>query len=174
MGTGEMRDIFLPLWLVYLLSVFPVWMLLAGSFESSQMIWALATGLLTLPLINRILELRRRVGILRILRRMSGVIIAFFLLFVPDAVRSAMDMAWRLIRPTVPMRPGIVAVSLPLQDRFELLLFLNHVTLTPGQFVVDYDLEEGRLYVHAIDASHPEKIRAELQALHRKGRRLTA
>lgn len=167
-----MRDIRIPLWLAYLVSVLPIWGLTMGSFSLPQLVWALATGIATLPLVRRILDLRDRVGILYFLRRAGGFFLAFFGLFVPDAIRSTLDMAWRLLQPTVPMRPGIVAVSIPFEDPVEVLLLINHITLTPGQFVVDYDLERGRLYVHAIDASDPERIRHQLRELHRRGRRL--
>lgn len=167
-----MRDIYLPLWLVYLLAVFPIWILTMGTFEPTQMVWALLAGVATLPLVRRILDLRDRVGLFRIVRRTAGLFVAFFGLYIPDAIRSTLDMSWRLVRPTVPMRPGIVAVDVPLGDPVEVLFLLNHITLTPGQFVVDYDLEEGRLYVHAIDASDPARIRREIQELQRRGRRL--
>ncbi|HLV60982.1 MAG TPA: Na+/H+ antiporter subunit E, partial [Fredinandcohnia sp.] len=101
-----------------------------------------------------------------------GLVVAYFWLFVPDAVRSTLDMSWRLLRPSIPLRPGIVAVDVPLGDPVEILFLINHITLTPGQFVVDYDLQRGRLYVHAVDASDPVRIRRGIQDLHRRGRRL--
>ncbi len=167
-----MRDLRLPVWSVYLLSVFPIWTLTVGTFSPSQMGWALVAGIATLPLVRRIIDLHASIGVLRMLRRAGGLVVAYFWLFVPDAVRSTLDMSWRLLRPSIPLRPGIVAVDVPLGDPVEILFLINHITLTPGQFVVDYDLQRGRLYVHAVDASDPVRIRRGIQDLHRRGRRL--
>src|SRR5690606_26041516 len=109
----EMKDIRTPLWLAYLLAVLPVWILTMGTYSKVQMLWALAAGIATLPLVRRILDLRDRVGLFRIIRRSGGILLAFFVLYIPDAIRSTLDMAWRLILPTVPMRPGIIAVEVP-------------------------------------------------------------
>jgi|GEM_PF-945093 len=168
-----MRDLRLPTWLVYLLLVFPLWILLMGRATADQMLWALVAGPVSLLLVRRILVSRSRTGLIRLARQVLGIVLAFFVLFVPDAVRSTLDMADRIIRPVIPMRPGVVAISIPFQGTLDLLILLLHVTLTPGQFVVDYDLGEGILYVHAIDASDPDRIRTGVQEIHRKTRRLT-
>lgn len=167
-----MREIRIPLWLAYLLAVLPIWILTIGNYSVTQLVAALVTGIATLPLVRRILDLRDRVGMFRTLRRAGGILVAFFGLFVPDAIRSTLDMAWRLLQPTVPMQPGIVAVDVPFKDNVELMFLINHITLTPGQFVVDYDLDRGRLYVHSIDSGDPERIRREIRRLHLRGRRL--
>lgn len=168
-----MRNVRLPVWLVYLLSVFPLWILLIGKASADQMLWAFLAGLATLPLVRRILVTKSRIGLLTLARRIVGLVLAFFFLFVPDAIRSTLDMADRIIRPVIPLRPGVIAIPIPFQGTLDLLVLLLHVTLTPGQFVVDYDVVEGILYVHAIDASDPDRIRVEVQELHRKTRRLT-
>lgn len=168
-----MRDVGLPPWLVYLLSVFPLWILLQGRASADQMFWALIAGLVTLPIVLRILASERRIGLLALARRIGGIVLAFFFLFIPDAIRSTLDMADRIIRPVIPLRPGVIAIPIPFEGPLDLLILLLHVTLTPGQFVVDYDVVEGILYVHAIDASDPERIRTNVQEIHRKTRRLT-
>src|SRR5690606_511646 len=172
-GTGTMRDLRLPTWLVYLLAVFPLWFLLMGRASPDQVLWAAIAGPISLLLVRRILVSRSRTGLLRLARQAIGIALAFVFLFVPDAVRSTLDMAHRILRPVIPMQPGVVAIPIPFEGTLDLLVLLLHVTLTPGQFVVDYDLQKGILYVHAIDASDPDRIRSGVQEIHRKTRRLT-
>lgn len=167
-----MRDLRLPTWLVYLLAVFPLWFLLMGRASPDQVLWAAIAGPISLLLVRRILVSRSRTGLLRLARQAIGIALAFVFLFVPDAVRSTLDMAHRILRPVIPMQPGVVAIPIPFEGTLDLLVLLLHVTLTPGQFVVDYDLQRGRLYVHAVDASDPVRIRRGIQDLHRRGRRL--
>lgn len=161
----------IPAWIVYLAAAVPIWCIAAGSFDVVQIAWSLLLGAATIPLVWRLLDLPRGLELGGFVREVASFLHGFFVLFVPDAIRSSLDMASRVIRPKIPMHPGIVAVPVRFDNATDALLLCNHVTLTPGQLVVSYDDERGVLYVHTIDARDPEAVRAGIQRLHRRARR---
>jgi multisubunit Na+/H+ antiporter MnhE subunit len=62
--------------------------------------------------------------------------------------------------------PGIVAV--PIGDRSKLGVVVTGITTTlaPGSILLDVDWNRGVMLVHVIDASDPDQIRADMQALY--------
>lgn len=156
-----------PAWLVYVLTMVPLWLVAAGSFDAVQLAWALLVTAATLPLSWRLFDLGRIVPVRPIVRGVVGTIRIFFFSFVPDAVHSSLEMARRVVQPVVPMQPGVVAVPLRFHGPVDELIVSNHIMLTPGQILVEVDAERGLVFVHSIDASDPERIRREVQELHR-------
>jgi multicomponent Na+:H+ antiporter subunit E len=57
-------------------------------------------------------------------------------------------VAYRVLHPDVPIRPGIVKVSTTLETRLARTFLANSITLTPGTLTVDIDGQD--LYVHWI------------------------
>jgi multicomponent Na+:H+ antiporter subunit E len=155
-----------PGWLLYLAALVPLWVVATGRWHPVQIGWGLFVAIITLPLSWRIFSLGRSWPLRDVLYGLLGVVRSFVVLFVPDAVRSSIDMARRVVQPVIPMRPGIVAVPLRFRGPLDAFLLMSHVTLTPGNFIVDVDEERGLLFVHAIDVSDPEAIRRQVQEIH--------
>lgn len=79
----------------------------------------------------------------------------WFLYYVPvflwECFKANIDVAYRVIHPFVPIRPGIVKVKTKLKNDTALTFLANSITLTPGTLSVDIDKEDGFVYVHWID-----------------------
>jgi multicomponent Na+:H+ antiporter subunit E len=75
------------------------------------------------------------------------------LLYIPVlfvyVVRANLDVAYRVLHPRLPIRPGIVRARTSLQSPSGRVLLANSVTLTPGTLSVD--LVGDRLYIHRIN-----------------------
>ena len=158
----------IPAWLLYLLCIQPTWIVASGKISPIQIAWGLVVGGLTLPLAWRIFDLGRSYPLYPLLQSVGGALYSFFILFVPDAVRSSIDMARRVMQPVIPMYPGIVSIPIRFRGSADALLLVNHVTLTPGSLVVEIDEEPGLLFLHTIDARDPDRIREQVQRLHRE------
>ncbi|MDJ0521779.1 MAG: Na+/H+ antiporter subunit E [Planctomycetota bacterium] len=63
-------------------------------------------------------------------------------------VRANVDVAWRVLHPALPIRPGIVKARTSLKTPGARVLLANSITLTPGTLSVDVDGD--MLYVHRI------------------------
>ncbi|MFW5876482.1 MAG: Na+/H+ antiporter subunit E [Myxococcota bacterium] len=92
----------------------------------------------------------------------------FYLRFVmPGVVRGAWAAAWAPWRVTR-LAPCILRLDLPGATEMSLALLAHGITLSPNEQVVAIDAPRGRLFVHVMDASDPERRRDAL--LHAHGR----
>ena len=62
--------------------------------------------------------------------------------------KANLDVAFRLLSPKLPIRPGIVKIKTNLKSDSGLTFLANSITLTPGTTTIDIDKENGFLYVH--------------------------
>ena len=76
-----------------------------------------------------------------------------FLCYVPYflyyCVRANVDVAYRVIHPDLPIRPGIVKVRTRMKSELAKTFLANSITLTPGTLTVD--IQGQHLYVHCIN-----------------------
>lgn len=63
-------------------------------------------------------------------------------------IRANLDVAYRVLHPALPIRPGIVRARTSLKSDAGRVLLANSITLTPGTLSVD--LIEDVLYIHRI------------------------
>ena len=79
----------------------------------------------------------------------------FFFWYLPvflwEVIKANVDVAFRVIHPDLPIRPGIVKVKTSLRSDTALTFLANSITLTPGTMSVDVDRADGILYIHWID-----------------------
>ena len=71
--------------------------------------------------------------------------------FLWECLKANVDVAYRVVSPVLPIRPGIVRVKTALKSDTALTFLANSITLTPGTMSVDIDKENGILYVHWIN-----------------------
>ncbi len=71
-------------------------------------------------------------------------------MFVWECFKANVDVAYRVLHPKLPVRPGIVRVKTTLKSDTALTFLANSITLTPGTLTVDIDKDKGILYVHWI------------------------
>lgn len=85
-------------------------------------------------------------------------------IFVKGSVLASLDIAWRVVHPKMPIRPGIVRVPTHLRKDWEITLLSNSITLTPGTLLVDFDQKRNELYVHWIHVTkrEVEAVRKEI------------
>ena len=79
----------------------------------------------------------------------------WFIYFIPvflwECLKANIEVAYRVIHPSMPISPGIVKVRTKLRSESGLTFLANAITLTPGTMSVDIDGENGYLYIHWIN-----------------------
>jgi multicomponent Na+:H+ antiporter subunit E len=75
--------------------------------------------------------------------------IAYIPVLVFWCIVANLDVAYRVLHPNLPIRPGIVKVKTKLRSKSGLTALANSITLTPGTMSVEID-PEGYLYIHWI------------------------
>ncbi len=79
--------------------------------------------------------------------RLAALLVYIFF-FLSQMVKANIDVLFRVLRPVVPVRPGIVGADIGLRNLRGRIIIANSITLTPGTLTVD--LIDDRIYVHWI------------------------
>ncbi|MBN1196760.1 MAG: Na+/H+ antiporter subunit E [Candidatus Aminicenantes bacterium] len=131
-----------------------VWLLLSGrvTFEN------LAAGAIVALVITMMTTSRTSMlGEIRLTPRALGAHLLFFLVFLRELIRSNLDVARRVLSPSLPIHPGIVKVKTRLRSPLGRFVLANAITLTPGTFTVD--IMGDSLFIHWLDMA-PEDAEA--------------
>jgi len=80
----------------------------------------------------------------------------YLLLYIPIfllyCILANIDVAYRVLHPKLPIRPGIVKVKTNLSTLTGRVALANSITLTPGTLTVELT-DDGYLYVHWINVT---------------------
>ena len=78
--------------------------------------------------------------------------IAYLLAYIPiflwDIIKANLDVAYRVLSPSMPIKPGIVEIHTDLKSDIAKLGLANSITLTPGTLTMDVDGD--RMFIHWI------------------------
>jgi len=74
--------------------------------------------------------------------------IVYLIVFIWECIKANFDVAYRVIHPAMPIRPGIVKVKTSLKSEFARTLLANSITMTPGTITVD--IIDDYFYIHWI------------------------
>jgi len=77
-------------------------------------------------------------------------LVYYLIVLIWEMIKANLDVAYRVIHPKLPIKPGIVKVKTKLRSEAALTYLANSITLTPGTFTIDVDQENGYLYIHWI------------------------
>ena len=89
-------------------------------------------------------------------------IFVFLFTFLVALVKSNLDVAKRVLSPSLPINPGIVKFKTSLKTNFSKMVLANAITLTPGTLSID--IIDDTYYIHWIDVktTDPEEAKAEI------------
>lgn len=79
-------------------------------------------------------------------------LMVYFFVFLWACLKANLDVAYRVLHPAMPIKPGIVKVRTELKSEFAKMLLANSITMTPGTISVDIignDLYIHWIYVHS-------------------------
>ena len=126
--------------------LFCLWLLLRSTTNVEELVAGVALTLLVAALGYRGFT-RRGLGIFGARR------VVHLLIYVPvlfwEMTKANFDVAYRVIHPRMPIRPGIVAIKTELKSDIGKLFLANSITLTPGTLTMDVRGEH--LFIHWIN-----------------------
>jgi multicomponent Na+:H+ antiporter subunit E len=135
-------------------------MLLVGNLDRAEII----AGLLVAMIVT--LASRPHLSIL------SGLIISpsallpllrYLFNFFIALIQANLDMARRVLSPSLPLRPAVVEVETELKSPLGRLILANSITLTPGTLTVD--VRDQVLLIHWVDYPPGRDLRSTTQAI---------
>jgi multicomponent Na+:H+ antiporter subunit E len=83
----------------------------------------------------------------------------FFIIFIKQMVKANFIMAYRVLSPGPPIRPGFIKIPLHLKSPLGRLILANSITLAPGTFTMD--IEKDALNIHWIYKPTDDPLEAE-------------
>ena len=83
--------------------------------------------------------------------------LVYIAIIIWECIKANFDVAYRVLHPAMPIKPGIVKFKLTLKSNFARTMLANSITMTPGTIAVDVVGDE--LFVHWIYVSsdNPEE-----------------
>ncbi|MGM0591852.1 MAG: Na+/H+ antiporter subunit E [Halobacteriota archaeon] len=82
----------------------------------------------------------------------------YVLAFLKELITANVDVAYRVLAPSMPISPTVIEVPLRVQTSLAITTIANSISLTPGTLTMDHDQQTNTLYVHSIDGSDPDSI----------------
>ena len=81
----------------------------------------------------------------------------YLIVFIIALINSNLDVARRVLTPSLPINPGIVKFKTKLTTNYSKMVLANSITLTPGTLTID--IVDDTFYIHWIDVktTDPEK-----------------
>jgi len=73
----------------------------------------------------------------------------YAVVFLWECVKANFDVAYRVLHPAMPIKPGIVKVKLHLQNELARAMLANSITMTPG--TITMDIIGDYIYIHWIN-----------------------
>lgn len=81
--------------------------------------------------------------------RLLVFLFVYLPVFMWQLILANIDVARRVLSPTIPLNPGFVKVDTELEGDFAKLTLANSITLTPGTLSIDVD--DQSIYIHTVD-----------------------
>jgi multicomponent Na+:H+ antiporter subunit E len=77
--------------------------------------------------------------------------VVYLFVFTWEVLKANFDVAYRVIHPGLPIKPGIVKVKMGIKSPIARTMLANSITMTPGTITVD--IIDDHIYVHWIYVS---------------------
>jgi len=137
-----------------------LWLLLVGSLQPDGVFIGLIVGAIVTALMSPRLSIMAGV---RLSPWAPFALVKFLIVFFVALIRSNVDMARRVLSPSLPIRPAVVEVRTGLESSLGRLLLANSITLTPGTLTVN--VRDDRILVHWIDCPPGSDIESATRAI---------
>ena len=141
-------------------------------FSGSVSTYDLVTGVLVSVVVGTLvanLTVKNPVKMAQVWR-LGWLIIYAIRYFLVDEVKAHLDVIYRILSPSMPIKPGIVKVPYEVETDYAMTTVANSITNTPGTVVVDVDPECKCYFVHWINVrtTVPEESRRHISEVFEK------
>lgn len=145
-----------------LIALTTLYVLLTGNAAPANLL----VGALIAGLVLVLLRPEHRAADLRRVPTAVAALARYVTLMFYDLTVAGIQVARIVIDPSLPVRPGILAIPSEAEGERDRALSAHALTLTPGELVLEID-DDGVMYTHVLDASEPESHLLAAQRLRR-------
>jgi len=126
--------------------LFILWVCLVSNVKTQELLTGLFVSFLLAVVLN---NFYLRLGLPPLTPKRIFFFIMYLFILLKEIVKANLDVAYRVIHPRMPIKPGIVVIKTGLKQDIGKLMLANSITLTPGTFTLD--ILEDTLLIHWID-----------------------
>lgn len=130
-----------------------LWLLLSFSLTTANIIVGVIASLITVFLFGKYF-IKSVIPFLQPQRYFW--LIVYLLVFIWECIKANFDVAYRVLHPGMPIKPGIVKVKLNLKTNMAKMMLANSITMTPG--TISVDIIDDYIYVHWIYVSSEDPV----------------
>lgn len=123
-----------------------VWFLINNSFKLEIIVVGVILSLIIAVIFGRRTDVLNEFKFTPAAFFYTGV---YLVVFFWELVKSNIHVALIVLKPSLPINPGIVKTKTVLKSKMARMILTNSITLTPGTLTVD--IEGDTLYIHWID-----------------------
>jgi multicomponent Na+:H+ antiporter subunit E len=149
-------------YLLIIISLLFVYLELSSSLELSNII----VGLILVTGITKLVRPQHFRPDWRRLPSSVFALLRYLVKLARDVIGSGIQVARMVLAPSLPIKPGIVAIPSKCKSDIETALSAHAITLAPGEMVVEID-EEGVMFTSCLDTSTSEKNKEDSQKIRR-------
>jgi multicomponent Na+:H+ antiporter subunit E len=146
----------MPERLVLFAVAFVFWLLLVwpvSPVDGHLLVGDMVVGVFVAAFVALVMKEIIRVNFIRFLNPRSWFwCCIYFFVFTWYAIKGGIDVAYRVLHPAMPIRPGIVRVKSVLKTSTGRTALANSITLTPGTLTIDIT-DDGVFYIHWLNVS---------------------
>jgi multicomponent Na+:H+ antiporter subunit E len=157
--SADVRPSF-PQYLFVFGVVVVLWLLLVGNLSGQEIAAAAAAGLIVVAVAGSRLAIFAGI---RLSPRAPSALLRYLMMFLVALIKANVDMARRVLTPSLPIRPALVKVRTELKSPLGRLLLANSITLTPGTLSVD--VQDDRILIHWVDCPPGTDLEAATRAI---------
>jgi multicomponent Na+:H+ antiporter subunit E len=121
------------------------WLLLTLDFSAANLLAGAAAALVTALLFGKYF-FKKVVKFIQPARYFWFLV--YLVVFIWECIKANFEVAYRVLHPAMPIKPGIVKVKLVVKSDFARTMLANSITMTPGTITVDIIGDE--IFVHWI------------------------
>jgi len=135
--------------------LFIFWVLLNNSFDFSIMVTGAGLSIFLSLLFCRSCNVFGDVKLTPVALLYTFI---YLFVFLVELIKSNLDVARRVVSPSLPIKPGIVEVKTSLKSPMARMILANSITLTPGTLTVD--VKDDNLFIHWIEVKTADQQQA--------------
>ncbi len=134
--------------------LYGIWLALTLNLSIANLITAAISSLIVVLLFARYTA-KADLKVFQVKRYFWGIIYLF--VFLWECIKANLDVAYRVLHPALPVKPGIVRAKCTLKSDMGKVFLANSITMTPGTITVD--IIDEYFFVHWIyvKSTNPEE-----------------
>ncbi|MCL7475124.1 MAG: Na+/H+ antiporter subunit E [Methanosarcinales archaeon] len=139
-----------------------LWCFVHGTISIQNFLFGLVLGPVVIRPFRELYDFDQEISFKKAVGKIPKQVIYFIVLIV-EITKASIVVSKIVISPKIDIKPGIIAVPLRTKTNGGITAIANTITLTPGTLTIDVADDRSVLYVHSIDASNPDSVRASIR-----------